>query len=197
MGKPIIDMHESVATVKDLPLTGNAVNDARFVEDACVLYAWDGQAWEQYPKPGACPHCNERFGTEKVVDFGYSEERAWCEQCVVELKLAHAYERASEITKLETRLKELSGRESHGMKRVNIRQITVGNVHSAPGDPDKVTRMCQWLKTADASADLPPLIVREKPNGTYRIWDGRHRFLAYVLAERETVPVVIAKPEAT
>jgi hypothetical protein len=31
--------------------------------------------------------------------------------------------------------------------------------------------------------------VRAKPNGAYRIHDGRHRFLAYVLAERPLVSI--------
>jgi ParB-like chromosome segregation protein Spo0J len=32
-----------------------------------------------------------------------------------------------------------------------------------------------------------------KPNGAYRIYDGRHRFLAYVLAERDEIPATIAE----
>ena len=33
-----------------------------------------------------------------------------------------------------------------------------------------------------------------KGNGTYRINDGRHRFLAYVLAERPLVPIEVETP---
>jgi hypothetical protein len=44
-----------------------------------------------------------------------------------------------------------------------------------------------WL-LANPDADLPPLDVRPKPNSTFRIHDGRHRFTAYVLAERPLVP---------
>jgi hypothetical protein len=73
---------------------------------------------------------------------------------------------------------------------VDIRTITVGHVHARPGDPLKVLAYHSWL-VAHPGADLPPLDVRAKANGTYRIHDGRHRFLAYVLAERPTVPVVV------
>jgi hypothetical protein len=73
--------------------------------------------------------------------------------------------------------------------RVNIRTITVGNRHAAPGDPAKVAEYHRWL-VDNPDLDLPPIDVRSKPNDTYRIYDGRHRFLAYVLAEREEIPVV-------
>ena len=81
--------------------------------------------------------------------------------------------------------------------KVNIRAITVGNKHAAPGDPAKVAEYHRWL-LENPELDLPPIDVRAKPNETYRIYDGRHRFLAYVLAEREEIPVVIRadKPPA-
>jgi hypothetical protein len=72
---------------------------------------------------------------------------------------------------------------------VDIRLITVGHVHAERGDPQKVVAYHAWL-LEHPDADLPPLDVRPRPNGTYRIHDGRHRFLAYVLAERATVPIV-------
>lgn len=74
--------------------------------------------------------------------------------------------------------------------RVNIRTITVGNNHAEPGDPAKVAQYHRWL-VANPSLDLPPIDVRPKPNGTYRIHDGRQRFLAYVLTEREEIPVLV------
>ena len=74
--------------------------------------------------------------------------------------------------------------------RVNIRAITVGSNHAEPGDPAKVAQYYRWL-VANPSLDLPPIDVRTKPNGTYRIHDGRHRFLAYVLAERDEIPVLV------
>jgi ParB-like nuclease domain len=74
--------------------------------------------------------------------------------------------------------------------KVNIRTITVGNRHAEPGDPAKVERYHRWL-LENPDLDLPPIDVRMKPHGTYRIHDGRHRFLAYVLAEREEIPVVV------
>jgi len=74
--------------------------------------------------------------------------------------------------------------------KVNIRTITVGNRHGEPGDPSKVAEYHRWL-VDNPSLDLPPLDVRAKANGTFRIHDGRHRFLAYVLGEREEVPVVV------
>ncbi len=76
--------------------------------------------------------------------------------------------------------------------RVNIRLITVGHVHDAPGDPAKVAQLHRWL-IDNPTLDLPPLDVRAKDNGTYRIHDGRHRFLAYVLAERETVLIEVGR----
>jgi hypothetical protein len=75
---------------------------------------------------------------------------------------------------------------------VDIRTITVGHVHAQPGDPQKVVAYHRWLLDHPRD-DLPPLDVRLKPNGTYRIHDGRHRFVAYVLAERATVPVVLGR----
>jgi ParB-like nuclease domain len=77
---------------------------------------------------------------------------------------------------------------------VDVRSITVGHVHAERGDPEKVARMHAWL-LAHPDADLPPLDVRAKPDGTYRIYDGRHRFVAYVLAERQWVPIEIGKAE--
>lgn len=78
---------------------------------------------------------------------------------------------------------------------MNIRQVTCGNTHAAPGDPRRVVEYYDWLM-ARPGEDLPPIQVREKPNGTYRVYDGRHRFLSYVLAEREVIPVVvIATPD--
>jgi RimJ/RimL family protein N-acetyltransferase len=74
--------------------------------------------------------------------------------------------------------------------RVNIRSITVGNIHAEPGDPAKVTGLHRWLIDNPAD-DLPAIDVRARDNGTYRIHDGRHRFLAYVLAERETIPIMV------
>jgi hypothetical protein len=65
--------------------------------------------------------------------------------------------------------------------RVNIRTITVGNRHARVGDPAKVAAYHEWLR-ANPELDLPAIDVRAKENGTYRIDDGRHRFLAYVLA---------------
>jgi ParB-like chromosome segregation protein Spo0J len=44
---------------------------------------------------------------------------------------------------------------------------------------------------SDPGLDLPALDARRKDNGTYSIHDGRHRFRAYVLAERGTVPVTV------
>lgn len=75
---------------------------------------------------------------------------------------------------------------------VDVRTITVGHVHAEPGDPAKVAAMTAWL-LANPDRDLPYLKVHEKPNGTFRIYDGRHRFVAYVLAERERVPVEIGE----
>jgi hypothetical protein len=72
--------------------------------------------------------------------------------------------------------------------KVNIRTITVGSSHAAPGDPAKVAEYHRWL-IENPDLDLPPIDVRPKTNDTYRIYDGRHRFLAYVLAEREEIPV--------
>ena len=74
--------------------------------------------------------------------------------------------------------------------KVNIREITVGNRHAYPGDPAKVASYHHWL-LENPDLDLPAIDVRTKPNGTYRIHDGRHRFLAYVLAEREEIPVIV------
>jgi hypothetical protein len=74
--------------------------------------------------------------------------------------------------------------------KVNIRTITVGNRHAEPGDPAKVAEYHGWL-LANPGLDFPAIDVRRKPNGTYRIHDGRHRFLAYVLAEREEIPVIV------
>lgn len=74
------------------------------------------------------------------------------------------------------------------MIHVDVRSITVGHAHAEPGDPDRVTAMHRWLMD-NPGDDLPALDVRPKPNGTYRIRDGRHRFLAYVLAERPQVPI--------
>jgi hypothetical protein len=72
--------------------------------------------------------------------------------------------------------------------KVNIRTITVGNRHAEPGDPAKVALFHRWLLD-NPDLDMPAIDVRAKPNGTYRIHDGRHRFLAYVLAEREEIPI--------
>lgn len=79
--------------------------------------------------------------------------------------------------------------------RVNIREITVGNRHADPGDPTKVADLHRWL-LENPQSDLPAIDVRAKPNGTYRIHDRRHRFLAYVLAERNEIPVVVDEPDA-
>lgn len=78
--------------------------------------------------------------------------------------------------------------------KVNIRTVTVGNIHAEPGDPMKVAEYHRWL-IENPSLDLPPINVRAKPNETYRIYDGRHRFLAYVLAHREEIPIVIGTEE--
>jgi hypothetical protein len=75
---------------------------------------------------------------------------------------------------------------------VNIREVTVGNRHAHPGDPAKVADMHRWL-VDNPGSELPPLLVFRKPNDAVRIYDGRHRFLAYVLAQRETVPVRIGR----
>jgi hypothetical protein len=77
---------------------------------------------------------------------------------------------------------------------VDIRTITVGHIHAQPGDPQKVAAYHRWL-IDNPREDLPPLDVRAKPGGTYRIHDGRHRFVAYVLAQRATVPVVLGDDE--
>jgi hypothetical protein len=77
--------------------------------------------------------------------------------------------------------------------QVSVRDVTVGPVHALPGDPRKVAAMCAWL-LAHPTFDLPALELRPKPNGTFRVHDGRHRFLAYVLAQRETVPGIVRPP---
>jgi hypothetical protein len=74
-------------------------------------------------------------------------------------------------------------------RSVDIRSITVGHVHAEPGDPAKVVAMHAWL-VADRSRELPPIAVTRKHDGTFRIHDGRHRFVSYVLAERPTIPIV-------
>jgi hypothetical protein len=74
--------------------------------------------------------------------------------------------------------------------RVDIRLITVGHIHAERGDPQKVAELHRWLMD-NPRLDLPPLDVRRKDNGTHRVHDGRHRFLAHVLAERETVPIEV------
>jgi ParB-like nuclease domain len=76
---------------------------------------------------------------------------------------------------------------------VDIRTITVGHIHAERGDPAKVAAYHRWLMDHPGE-HMFPLDVRAKPNGTYRIHDGRHRFLAYVLAERPTVPIVVGRP---
>jgi hypothetical protein len=75
----------------------------------------------------------------------------------------------------------------------NIRELTIGNCHAEPGDPAKVAEMHRWLLD-NPRAELPPLLVFPKPNGTLRVYDGRHRFVAYVLAERGSIPVRIGRP---
>lgn len=72
---------------------------------------------------------------------------------------------------------------------VNIRLITVGNRHAMLGDPEKVVRFTQWL-CDNPELDMDAIEVRIKSNGTYRIYDGRHRFVSYVLAEREEIPIL-------
>jgi hypothetical protein len=79
--------------------------------------------------------------------------------------------------------------------KVDIRMITVGHIHAEPGDPGKVAALRGWLLD-HPDADLPALDVRAKDNGTYRIHDGRHRFLAYVLAERATIPIAVGTDAA-
>lgn len=76
------------------------------------------------------------------------------------------------------------------MDYVDVRAITVGHVHAERGDPGKVATIHAWLLT-NPDGDLRPLDVRTTPNGTYRIHDGRHRFVAYVLAERPLVPIEV------
>lgn len=78
---------------------------------------------------------------------------------------------------------------------VDIRLITVGHVHAEPGDPQKVATLHSWL-LEHPDADLPALDVRRKDNGTYRIHDGRHRFLAYVLAQRASIPIELGADRA-
>lgn len=82
------------------------------------------------------------------------------------------------------------------MPYVDIRLITVGHIHALPGDPHKVVAMHHWLIN-NPHDDLPALDVRLKPNGTYRIHDGRHRYVAAVLAQRPTIPVIVSEPDTT
>ena len=82
-----------------------------------------------------------------------------------------------------------------GGERVDIRLITVGHVHAQRGDVEKVARLHAWLM-AHPDDDLPPIDVRAKENGTLRIHDGRHCFVAYVLAERSTIPVIVGMADA-
>ena len=73
---------------------------------------------------------------------------------------------------------------------VDIRLITVGHVHAEAGDPRKIAAFHGWLQE-NPDSNLPAIDVRAKDNGTYRIHDGRHRFLAYVLAGRATIPIEV------
>ena len=101
--------------------------------------------------------------------------------------------RGSRLTPSEDISEPLSSRGTHYARfgvKVNIRTITVGNRHAEPGDPAKVAAYRGWLLD-NPDLDLPAIDVRTKPNGTYRIHDGRHRFLAYVLAAREEIPVIV------
>jgi hypothetical protein len=53
----------------------------------------------------------------------------------------------------------------------------------------------RWL-LENPERDLPPIDVRAKGNAMYCIHDGRHRFLAYVLAERQEIPIVVGTEAA-
>lgn len=72
---------------------------------------------------------------------------------------------------------------------VDIRHISVGCVHAEPGEPEKVVRYTKWLRD-HPDEEMDPIEVTYKLNGTFRIWNGRHRFLSYVLAERPHIPIV-------
>lgn len=69
--------------------------------------------------------------------------------------------------------------------------------------PRNVVAGCNFLKLAAythqlraTTEDLEPVAVTSEPDGSWRIDDGRHRFLAAVIAGRPDVLCVQASEEA-
>ncbi len=63
------------------------------------------------PSEITCQKCGKRPGwgwwAEGVIGYVHGCKAAWCEQCVVDAQLAHAYIVAAGIPSLEKRLREL------------------------------------------------------------------------------------------
>ena len=50
------DFRDAVATLLDLPLTGNNLNDLRPVLSENAIYRWDGSAWQPFIRTGTIDH---------------------------------------------------------------------------------------------------------------------------------------------
>jgi hypothetical protein len=69
--------------------------------------------------------------------------------------------------------------------------------------PRNVSAGCNFLKLGayahqlrGTTEDLDPVVVAREPDGSWRIVDGRHRFLAAVIAGRPDVLCIQASEEA-
>lgn len=72
--------------------------------------------------------------------------------------------------------------------RIPLNRITVRELE--PGFPD-VVRNYLGLLERHPGQDVMPIVVGELPGGFYEILNGRHRFMAYLLAGQQDIGAVI------
>jgi hypothetical protein len=64
--------------------------------------------------------------------------------------------------------------------------------HQTPMDMAQLQWFVEWL-TAHPDASTDPIVVAPWSRGVYRVLNGRHRFVAHLLAGRQQIAAVIVE----
>jgi ParB-like nuclease domain len=78
--------------------------------------------------------------------------------------------------------------------RVRIEDLRVGPNVAAGANPYVIMGLVPLLK--GSTQDHEPITVRPLPDGTFRVIDGRHRFIASIIAGRPDVLATLDTQEA-
>ena len=87
-----------------------------------------------------------------------------------------------------------TGFDSLPVKNISINQLIGFEPDSKMQDPKAKANVKKILAGLEAGNPIPPILVRKYKDG-YQVLDGHHRFWAYKVAKKDTIPARIVDPK--